>query len=509
MLNFQCAKQPQLTISPNYTVMTAVPIYCITGTNIQNMISNTCSVRAHVKSKPDRPSQIVTQSSDQRVWRGGRKRPATASGGLMRVSENNKRKRAGDPQELQSTLYDLKSQAQFYVDILQKSESIVGKSFQGDTKLASLILSVLNVCKISYSAQHGTQSCALARQARTILFDSLYGCMWKLCVSARKMLIAQLSVDPEFDMQRLQPSPTTQKRRTVSAPEVDYIVRMQTLDCESARFQIIRSFTTGDLQELSAVLNLFDPITLKRFTHPARGRRCTHRSAFELRTFLQQPFRLCPICSRQLSPQNILVDGFIADILAKTDEFCREVTLVNDGTWTVGPGSKSPDAQVIVIEDSDSEPESDSETNIDNPEPNASSAHTILGSRVRSNYESFSRQNAIVNRSMPQVSNSSSSTLSAFYSERNNQVSEARSRIQNPESRGRNRNTHRQSVKSGKLSSLKSVLRHNHTDKYVHNLLELFDIIENFKEFHRRLEMSQLRVKIAMLMKMIQLTVVP
>eukprot|EP01083_Nonionella_stella_P111617 327531_1 len=209
---------------------------------------------------------------------------------------------------------------------------------------------------------------------------------------------------------------------------------------------MVRSFATGDLQELSVVLNLFDPVTLKRFTHPARGKRCVHRSAFELESFLQQPFRRCPICSRHINPRLLLVDGFISEILSKTQESCREVTLAKDGTWAVGSGSKRPGAQVVILLDSDAELKCEETTVIENPEPNGSDVHQRTGSRIMNNESQSSRSSNIppINGQIPEISSSSTSSRSVLSS---------RVRIQNPESEGSDLQNHMESTESDPRSS--------------------------------------------------------
>ncbi|KAL4763985.1 MIZ zinc finger domain protein [Aspergillus foveolatus] len=112
-----------------------------------------------------------------------------------------------------------------------------------------------------------------------------------------------------------------------------------------------------DGDELSIVsddlkVSLVDPYTARIFAVPVRGRHCDHTECFDHETFLgtrllKSGFQSaivadwkCPICGRDARPQNLIVDGFLADVrnqLERTNQYesARALKIRADGTWDV------------------------------------------------------------------------------------------------------------------------------------------------------------------------------
>merc|ERR1719262_980341 len=78
---------------------------------------------------------------------------------------------------------------------------------------------------------------------------------------------------------------------------------------------------------------LLCPITMVRPDKPARGMQCRHLQCFDLAAFLESNQQMkainnrwsCPVCSLVLKPIDLLIDLFIAQILASTKNDAEEV----------------------------------------------------------------------------------------------------------------------------------------------------------------------------------------
>ncbi|KAL4921082.1 hypothetical protein BDW62DRAFT_155317 [Aspergillus aurantiobrunneus] len=99
-------------------------------------------------------------------------------------------------------------------------------------------------------------------------------------------------------------------------------------------------------------VTLVDPFTARLFEVPVRGCHCEHAECFDHETFLQtralksgdqSPIEAdwrCPICRQDARPQNLVVDGFLANVrkeLERTNQCdsARTVQIKADGTWEV------------------------------------------------------------------------------------------------------------------------------------------------------------------------------
>mmetsp|Transcript_10435 Transcript_10435/g.18789 ORF Transcript_10435/g.18789 Transcript_10435/m.18789 type:complete len:507 (-) Transcript_10435:26-1546(-) len=90
-------------------------------------------------------------------------------------------------------------------------------------------------------------------------------------------------------------------------------------------------------------LSLRCPISMDRIEFPVRGDLCSHVQAFDLQAYLRSNEQMrafnqrwvCPICSLNLRPSDLIHDGFVQDVLTKTGSEVDEVTLAADGTWRV------------------------------------------------------------------------------------------------------------------------------------------------------------------------------
>ncbi|KAI9000291.1 hypothetical protein BC832DRAFT_594141 [Gaertneriomyces semiglobifer] len=82
---------------------------------------------------------------------------------------------------------------------------------------------------------------------------------------------------------------------------------------------------------------LRDPTSFLRMKLPSRHTSCTHIQCFDLETFLilndTVPTWSCPICSRMITWEGLIVDGYVMDILASAPEDTEEVLVRPDFTW--------------------------------------------------------------------------------------------------------------------------------------------------------------------------------
>ncbi|EAW11420.1 MIZ zinc finger domain protein [Aspergillus clavatus NRRL 1] len=119
------------------------------------------------------------------------------------------------------------------------------------------------------------------------------------------------------------------------------------------RIQKRLSSTTAD-DELSIVsdyitVNLVDPFMARIFNIPARGSICEHFECFDFETYivtraskagktgLKENWK-CPICGADARPQNLVIDGFLANIheeLQRTNRLdnARAINIRADGSW--------------------------------------------------------------------------------------------------------------------------------------------------------------------------------
>ncbi|CAE7249417.1 pli1, partial [Symbiodinium microadriaticum] len=88
-------------------------------------------------------------------------------------------------------------------------------------------------------------------------------------------------------------------------------------------------------------LSLLCPISLERLERPVRGRRCRHMRCFGLSAYCRSNHGMdafnnrwtCPVCTERLRPADLVVDGYVEQILAETEAGCEEVILSMDGSW--------------------------------------------------------------------------------------------------------------------------------------------------------------------------------
>ncbi|KAF4690934.1 hypothetical protein FOZ60_016537 [Perkinsus olseni] len=90
-----------------------------------------------------------------------------------------------------------------------------------------------------------------------------------------------------------------------------------------------RSEIEGSREELEGntrVLPLTCPLSMCPMSMPARGKNCTHMQCFDLEMFIGTQPRMsafnnrwkCGVCSRVVRPEDLVVDGFVLDVIKAT-----------------------------------------------------------------------------------------------------------------------------------------------------------------------------------------------
>lgn len=96
---------------------------------------------------------------------------------------------------------------------------------------------------------------------------------------------------------------------------------------------------SDDIESLDITLSLKCPLTMVRLKTPVRGSHCKHIACFDVSSLLllnQGRFFRCPCCNRDLCEADIIVDGYVQEILGKTNAGVEEVTIDSKtGEWRV------------------------------------------------------------------------------------------------------------------------------------------------------------------------------
>jgi MIZ/SP-RING zinc finger len=130
--------------------------------------------------------------------------------------------------------------------------------------------------------------------------------------------------------------------KAVQDKEIKESIDTENSECSKMRLVQILLKQQNSLEvvaEESSVVELTCPVSQIRVCLPARGKDCEHLRCFDLDGFI---FALrhtaninlrwkCPICAKQLRPENLVIDGFFLEILNQTQ--LKSVIFETDGTW--------------------------------------------------------------------------------------------------------------------------------------------------------------------------------
>eukprot|EP01105_Mastigella_eilhardi_P027103 TRINITY_DN819_c0_g1_i2.p3 TRINITY_DN819_c0_g1~~TRINITY_DN819_c0_g1_i2.p3 ORF type:complete len:212 (-),score=33.52 TRINITY_DN819_c0_g1_i2:54-689(-) len=96
---------------------------------------------------------------------------------------------------------------------------------------------------------------------------------------------------------------------------------------------------TAEAGVCSEIVSLECPISRLPLKKPARGQRCGHAQCFDLNTYLllnqQRPLSKweCPICKRAAPFGELVVDGYMSDVLLRCGRSAGAVTLLPSGDF--------------------------------------------------------------------------------------------------------------------------------------------------------------------------------
>ncbi|KAJ7900293.1 PINIT domain-containing protein [Mycena olivaceomarginata] len=142
-------------------------------------------------------------------------------------------------------------------------------------------------------------------------------------------------------------------------------------------------------------MSLKCPLSYMRVNTPCRSRKCTHSQCFDATSWYsvmeQTTTWLCPVCERTLDPKDLIVDGYVDEILKTSSEDVEDVIVEADGEWHTSdnnPASKGPNgdpngkrkAAEIVVLDSDDEDEGRVKRELSPSFASTSSANRSYGS---------------------------------------------------------------------------------------------------------------------------------
>lgn len=107
-----------------------------------------------------------------------------------------------------------------------------------------------------------------------------------------------------------------------------------------------------DIEAGAATMSLKCPLSYTRIQTPSRSKHCSHVQCFDAESFFsvneQTPAWDCPVCHKHIKPEDLLMDGYVDDILKKVPQDEESVIVEPDGTWRTSDGrvSSSGTAQV-------------------------------------------------------------------------------------------------------------------------------------------------------------------
>ncbi|KAK0703233.1 PINIT domain-containing protein [Lasiosphaeria miniovina] len=133
------------------------------------------------------------------------------------------------------------------------------------------------------------------------------------------------------------------------AKPVEHIIRNITLKIqkESVVTEIAKKASDPDVVATAQNLSLKCPLSYMRLNLPCRALSCSHIQCFDATSYLQLqeqgPQWICPICNNPAPFDQLAVDEYIREILAKTPKTVEQVTIELDGKWSV-PSAKNETA---------------------------------------------------------------------------------------------------------------------------------------------------------------------
>ncbi|KAJ1582206.1 hypothetical protein NDA15_005279 [Ustilago hordei] len=106
-----------------------------------------------------------------------------------------------------------------------------------------------------------------------------------------------------------------------------------------------REAADDDIEQGAATMSLKCPFSYMRIKTPSRSQHCSHVQCFGAESFFsvneQTPSWECPICHRTIKAEDLIMDGFVADILKRVPQDQESVIVEPDGSWRTSDGKFS------------------------------------------------------------------------------------------------------------------------------------------------------------------------
>ncbi|KAJ1024376.1 hypothetical protein NDA18_004544 [Ustilago nuda] len=106
-----------------------------------------------------------------------------------------------------------------------------------------------------------------------------------------------------------------------------------------------REAADDDIEQGAATMSLKCPFSYMRIKTPSRSQHCSHVQCFGAESFFsvneQTPSWECPICHRTIKTEDLIMDGFVADILKRVPQDQESVIVEPDGSWRTSDGKFS------------------------------------------------------------------------------------------------------------------------------------------------------------------------
>ncbi|SJX63942.1 related to SIZ1-E3-like factor in the SUMO pathway [Sporisorium reilianum f. sp. reilianum] len=97
-----------------------------------------------------------------------------------------------------------------------------------------------------------------------------------------------------------------------------------------------------DIEAGAATMSLKCPFSYMRITTPCRSIHCSHVQCFDAYSFFsineQTPSWACPTCHKTIKPEDLLMDGYVDDILKRVPQDEDSVIIEPDGQWHTADG---------------------------------------------------------------------------------------------------------------------------------------------------------------------------
>ncbi|SNX85298.1 related to SIZ1 - E3-like factor in the SUMO pathway [Melanopsichium pennsylvanicum] len=132
---------------------------------------------------------------------------------------------------------------------------------------------------------------------------------------------------------------------------------------EEVLLKMRREAEDDDIEAGAATMSLKCPLSYMRITTPCRSTHCSHVQCFDAESFFsvneQSPSWACPVCNKTIKVEDLLMDGYVDDILKRVPQDEDSVVVEPDGSWrtsdgrvsSIGTAQATPAAEGTPVQD--------------------------------------------------------------------------------------------------------------------------------------------------------------